>query len=126
MTSESHQIRFIAEVYKVQTVVDGGIRLTVNLPETAIAEAGLLMECKRQSIALDVVCSALSSTPKPVKKSKWVEKQEETSDVEEGRIGEQEGQAAEEQGDDGDPETGWQQDDYYPQGEEDSAQEGDS
>ena len=40
-------IDFQAVVYKVQTLVDGGLRVTLDLPETAIAQAALLMDCKR-------------------------------------------------------------------------------
>ena len=47
-------IVFIAEIYKVQTLVDNGIRITLNLPETAILAAAQLMECKRLGVAGDV------------------------------------------------------------------------
>ena len=45
-------IRFSAIVYKVQTLLDGGIRLTLDMPETAIAQAAMLMEAKQQGIPL--------------------------------------------------------------------------
>jgi len=45
-------ISFDAIVYKVQTLVDGGLRLTLDLPETAIPQAAALMECKREEIPL--------------------------------------------------------------------------
>jgi len=45
-------IRFTAIVYKVSTLIDGGIRLTLDLPETAIAQAAMLMEAKQQGIPL--------------------------------------------------------------------------
>jgi hypothetical protein len=48
-------IEFPAVVYKVQTLVDGGIRLTLDLPEHAIPQAALLMDCKRTEKAL-MVC----------------------------------------------------------------------
>ncbi len=47
-------ITFQAVVYKVQTLTDGGLRLTLDMPETAIVEAAALMECKRNEIALKV------------------------------------------------------------------------
>lgn len=47
-------ITFPATVYKVQTLVDGGIRVTLDLPENAIADAAALMECKRRQIPLVV------------------------------------------------------------------------
>ena len=45
-------IRFTAAVYMVSTLIDGGIRLTLDLPETAIAQAAMLMEAKQQGIPL--------------------------------------------------------------------------
>lgn len=55
----AQDLTFTAEVYKVQTLVDGGVRVTLDLPETAIAEAATLMECKRGGLVLSVVVSAL-------------------------------------------------------------------
>ena len=52
------QIVFVAEVVKVQTLTDGGIRITVDLPETAIMQAAQLMECKREGIALEFTAKA--------------------------------------------------------------------
>lgn len=52
MAAKNAQITFTAAVYKVQTLVDGGIRLTLDLPETAIPQAAMLMECKRDEIPL--------------------------------------------------------------------------
>jgi hypothetical protein len=45
-------------VYKVQTLVDGGIRITLDLPEQAIPQAAMLMECKREEIPLRFVAKA--------------------------------------------------------------------
>lgn len=50
-------IEFTAIVYKVQTLVDGGLRVTLDLPETAIAEVAALMEAKRQETSLKVEVS---------------------------------------------------------------------
>ena len=47
-------IQFGASVYKVSTLLDGGLRVTLDLPETAIQQAAMLMECKREGIALSV------------------------------------------------------------------------
>lgn len=52
------KIEFPAEVNKVQTLADGGIRVVLDLPETAIREAAILMECKRDGIFLIVTCKA--------------------------------------------------------------------
>lgn len=49
-----NEIRFVASVYKVQTLAsDHGIRLTLDLPETAIPQAAMLMDCQREGIALE-------------------------------------------------------------------------
>lgn len=52
MANTKPQIQFTGQVYKVQTLVDQGIRLTLDLPETAIPQAAMLMECKRDGIPL--------------------------------------------------------------------------
>jgi hypothetical protein len=36
----------------VQTLADGGLRITLDLPESAIPQAAMLMECKREEIPL--------------------------------------------------------------------------
>lgn len=51
-------IEFPATVEKVQTLVDGGIRITLDLPEDAIAQAAQLMACKREGIPLNVEVKA--------------------------------------------------------------------
>lgn len=50
-------ITFDATVYKVSTLVDGGLRLTLDLPEDAIAQVAKLMECKRAGTNLRVGCA---------------------------------------------------------------------
>lgn len=47
-------LRFDATVYKVQTLVDNGLRVTLDLPEQAIEAAAVLMALKRQGVALKV------------------------------------------------------------------------
>jgi hypothetical protein len=47
-------ITFVATVYKVQTLIDNGIRVTLDLPEQAIGEAAALMECKRDEVPLNI------------------------------------------------------------------------
>lgn len=47
-------IEFTASVSSVKTMTDNGIRITLDLPETAIKQAAMIMECKRAAIALDV------------------------------------------------------------------------
>ena len=46
-------IKFDAIVYKVQTLSDGGIRLTLDMPETAIPQMAMLAETKREGIPLE-------------------------------------------------------------------------
>jgi hypothetical protein len=46
------EIKFPAEINKVQTLADGGIRVTLDLPETEIPVMAMLAECKRQGIYL--------------------------------------------------------------------------
>ena len=48
---------FWAVVGKVQTMADGGIRVYLALPETAIVQAAEMMAYKREAVVLDVVCS---------------------------------------------------------------------
>jgi hypothetical protein len=50
-------IEFDATVYKVQTLVDNGLRVTLDLPEQAIEAAALLMALKREGVAVKVVVS---------------------------------------------------------------------
>lgn len=57
MTTKN-KIVFSATVEKVQTLVDGGLRITFDLPEDAIAQAAQLMACKREGIALTVEVKA--------------------------------------------------------------------
>ena len=40
-------IRFDAIVAKAQTLADGGIRITLDLPESAIPQMAMLIEAKR-------------------------------------------------------------------------------
>ncbi len=47
-------IEFDATVYKVQTLIDQGLRVTFDLPETAIIAAAQLMAAKREGMILHV------------------------------------------------------------------------
>ena len=47
-------LTFDATVAKVQTLVDSGIRITLDLPEQAIEAAAVLMALKRNGSALKV------------------------------------------------------------------------
>jgi hypothetical protein len=47
-------ITFDAVVYKVSTLVDQGLRISFDLPETAIVAAAQLMACKREGSILHI------------------------------------------------------------------------
>jgi hypothetical protein len=47
-------LTFVAEIYKVQTLVDRGLRVTLDLPEDAVVEVAKLMEYRRQGIGVQV------------------------------------------------------------------------
>ena len=47
-------LTFDATVAKVQTLVDNGLRVTLDLPEQAIDAAAVLMAIKRQGLAIKV------------------------------------------------------------------------
>ena len=50
----TNPLTFDATVYKVATLVDNGIRVSLDLPEQAIAEAAMLMAFKREGVAIKV------------------------------------------------------------------------
>lgn len=52
-------IRFSAAVARVQTLADGGIRLTLDLPEDAVGIAAEMMEAKRAGAVLEVAALAI-------------------------------------------------------------------
>ena len=65
----SEIIEFVAEVYKVQTLAtDGGVRVTLNLPETAIMQMAQLAECQRFGVPIEITCE-------PIAKSKLADDQ---------------------------------------------------
>jgi hypothetical protein len=54
---QAEAIAFDAVVYKVQTLVDSGIRITLDLPETEIIAMAQLAECQRDGVVLMVTCA---------------------------------------------------------------------
>jgi len=48
------EISFWATIAQVRTMADGGIRVTLDLPEDTIMQAAQLMECKRVEAVLAV------------------------------------------------------------------------
>ena len=56
--TKDNVIKFSAIVASVKTLCDGGLRITLDLPEDAIAQAAALMACKREGIPLTVEVKA--------------------------------------------------------------------
>jgi len=52
-------ITFSAQVARVQTLADGGLRFTLDAPESSVMQAAELMTCKRFGVVLQVTCEAL-------------------------------------------------------------------
>jgi hypothetical protein len=48
-------IKFTADVHQVKTLVDGGIMVSLSLPENATEAAHKLMDCQRAKVILEVV-----------------------------------------------------------------------
>lgn len=55
-------IVFDAVVSKVATLVDGGLRVHLDLPETAIKQVSSLMELKRDGIPVRVAVVAMADS----------------------------------------------------------------
>lgn len=54
-------IRFTAQVVRVQTMADGGLRLILDLPETAIETATAMMQVKQAGAILEVAAIAIQN-----------------------------------------------------------------
>jgi len=54
-----NSLTFSASVYKVQTLADGGIRVTFDLPETEITAMAQLAACQVDKIYLNITCTAV-------------------------------------------------------------------
>ena len=61
----SEPIKCQAVVYKVQTLTDHGIRISLDLPETAIMQMAMFAECQRMQVLLDVQCTPQDTTSQP-------------------------------------------------------------
>ena len=55
----SEAIQFPAEIIKVQTMVDGAIRLTLDLPAGELGAAIKLMEAKQRGAVIEVAAVAV-------------------------------------------------------------------
>lgn len=58
-------ITFPAQVARIQTLADGGLRLTLDMQEGAILAAAQLMECKRLGVAGDVTYTPMAMDDGP-------------------------------------------------------------
>lgn len=56
-------ISVIAAVNKVQTLADGGLRWTFDLPESAILQSAQLMEIRRSQTAVQLDISPVADKP---------------------------------------------------------------
>jgi hypothetical protein len=63
MAGDLDPIVFDASVYKVQTLADGGIRVTLDLPETATLEAAHLMVCQANGVVLQASLTPIEAKP---------------------------------------------------------------
>jgi hypothetical protein len=59
--TESEVIHFKAQVAKVQTMVDGGIRIILDLPEDAIDTATKMMQAKQAGAILEIAAVAVKN-----------------------------------------------------------------
>ena len=50
----SEPIKCIGVVYKVQSLAGNGIRVSIDLPDSAIMQAAMFMECQRMQVVLDI------------------------------------------------------------------------
>jgi len=64
MTTNQSSIQVIAAVQKVQTLADGGLRWTFDLPESAILQSAQLMEIRRSQTAVELTIEPVKDKPK--------------------------------------------------------------
>ena len=71
----SDAIRFQAEIYKVQTLADGGLRLTLDLGEQDLKAAVDMMECKKRGALVEFAAVPLINNKETINaiqtRSKW-------------------------------------------------------
>lgn len=60
MGRDDDPIEFVATVEKVQTMVDGAIRVYLDLPETALEAMARLVACKVKGEALHILASPIT------------------------------------------------------------------
>jgi hypothetical protein len=52
--NKPNYLEFIASVYKVQTLVDNGIRVYLDLSENNTMQMAMLAECQRMGVVLQI------------------------------------------------------------------------
>jgi hypothetical protein len=58
----SEPIKCYGVVYKVQTLTDHGIRVSLDLPESAIMQMAMFAECQRMAVVLDIEATPQNQT----------------------------------------------------------------
>ena len=53
---DAEALTFPAQVVKVQTLTDSGLRLTLDMPESEIVAFAWLAQCKRAGVVLEITC----------------------------------------------------------------------
>ena len=72
-----NEITFYGSIAKVQTLVDGGIRVTLDLPETATLQMAQLAECQRSGLALEITARLVESKESGEGSFRWWSENEE-------------------------------------------------
>lgn len=57
-------VEFVAAVQKVQTLLDGGIRVTLDLAEDSIGPAAELMAIRQSGLVVRCRCEAVEMPPR--------------------------------------------------------------
>lgn len=58
-----NQIQFPATVYKLQTLTDGGVRITLDLADDCIPQMAMLAEARRECIPLVFTAQVVGEDP---------------------------------------------------------------
>lgn len=64
----SEPVAVIAQITKVQTLADGGVRWTFDGPEDAVMESAALMEMKRLGFAVKLTIEPITREKEPAKR----------------------------------------------------------
>jgi len=63
MTASNKPIHFTGQVIKVETMSDGGIRLTLDMGEKDIEAAAAMMQAKRMNMLVELAALFVNVTP---------------------------------------------------------------